>query len=334
MKKIIVFAVFVFGCFSVFAKKYTGGTSYKQKKIEGEKIELNEVWGYVMQGREYELQEATPLTDVGYFAAEVDTYGHLSNVPKRKSLKNFSGRVHLVLVCDSRSLTHFVLDQTFGLRKTLIDDIIKAAKDYDGVQVDYELIPGKDVKNFLSFLEDLASKTKSNGKIFSVCVPARIKTISDDAFPYEKIAKVADKLIIMAYDEHWSTSKPGAVASLSWCKMIRDYAVSVLPLEKIVMGLPFYGRTWASEKVAQGWYFSGVNRIMKEYKAKKVQYDDGVPHTNIKMKVDVNCYFEDAYSTVQKLNLYKESGITSVAFWRIGQEDASVWQWINVVKNP
>lgn len=306
--------------------------SYRQKIPEGEPVRFNEIWGWVMKGRESELDFEFPLTDIGYFAADVDTYGNLANIPDRNLLSGFPGRVHLVLVCDSRSLTHFVMNPQFGLRDKMIEDILAAAEPFDGIQADYELIPGKDAAFFLQFLEKLADGAHKNGKLFSVCVPARVKTISDDIFPYKKIASFSDRVMVMAYDEHWATSRPGPIASLSWCGKIAEYATAVIPKEKLVMGLPFYGRTWASEKTAQGWYFSGVNRLIGQYDAGKVEYVADVPTVSINIDVDVSCWFEDAYSTVQKLRLYKSFAVSSVAFWRIGQEDPSVWQWMTLEK--
>lgn len=307
-------------------------TSYSQKMPKGEPVEFNEVWGWVMQGRENELDCKTPVTDVGYFAAEVNCYGQLETIPVRSNLKKFKGRVHLVLVCDSRSLTHLVLDPQFGIIDKMISDIMEASKKFDGVQVDYELIPLKDSENFIKFLERLSTECKRAGKIFSVCVPAKIKNISNDIFPYKKISEISDRVAIMAYDEHWSTSKPGPIASLSWCEKVASYATKTIPKEKLIMGLPFYGRSWANEKPAQGWYFSGVNRIIKTYNSKKVQYNEGVPHVKIKMSVDVDCWFEDTYSTVEKMRLYQDKGVKNIAFWRIGQEDPRVWNWITLTK--
>ena len=310
------------------AAKETFKPSYKQQMPEGNPCVFEEVWGWVMRNREDEFKPEFPVTDACYFSAEVDSYGNLCNIPDIRKLKDFNGRKHLVIVSDSRSLTHFLLDPTFKLVDKFVKDVMKAAKPYDGVQVDFELIPGKDAKNFYNFLVKLSEECKKADKMFTVCVPARLKTISDDIFPYKKIADISDRVIIMAYDEHWSTSKPGAIANVAWCQKIVDYAKTVIPQEKLVMGLPFYGRTWASEKTASGWYFTGVNRLIRQYDAAKPKYVDDIPTTKITMKVSVEAWWEDCYSVVQKMRLYEQKEVKAIAFWRIGQEDPLVWDWV------
>ena len=321
---------FAFGNSKITEKKLRPRVNYKCKKVEGGAVQANEVWAWVTTGQEEDFDFNYPVTDVGYFAADVDCYGELANVPDRKKFDGFSGRVHLVIVCDSKSLTHFVVDPKYGILEKMVNDVMKAAEPFDGVNVDYELIPGKDAANFYRFLDKLSSECKRRKKMFSVCVPARVKKIDDDVFPYDKIAAISDRVMIMAYDEHWSTGEPGAIASLGWCKKIIEYAVTVIPKEKLVMGLPFYGRSWADERPAKAWYWEGVNRAFKEYGSGKVIYDNTVPTFEGSMKVKMKFWFEDLFSTVAKLRLYAGYDVNNFAFWRVGQEDPRIWDWITI----
>lgn len=304
---------------------------YKLRAPSGNAITLKESWGYVMQNRLDEYNPELPLTDVCFFAAEINTYGELAGIPNRSRIDTNGARCHLVIVCESKSLSHFILDPSFSLRKQLIKDIVKAAEPYDGVQIDFEYIPGRDRKNFLTFLADLRYSL-GNSKWFSVCVPARTKLISDDIFPYAEIAKYCDRVFVMAYDESWSGSKPGPIASIGWCRRVMDYAKKSIPENKLIMGIPFYGRTWASETTAGAWYFSGANRIMTEHGTPYVIYEDNIPSFKYTAQVEVTGYFNDAYSDVSLCRLYDESGIKKIGFWRIGQEDPEFWNWIKIEK--
>ena len=95
------------------------------------------------------------------------------------------------------------------------------------------------------------------------------------------------------------------------------------------MGLPLYGRTWQEDKHAGAWYFSGANRKMLENNVEKIERDDGgVAKIEYSALVNVTGYFDDVYSLVKKMQSYSEKGMTKIGFWRLGQEDKLVWDWI------
>jgi len=306
------------------------GAAYPREELESEVMQFSEVWGYVMAKREDEFDYDMPITDIGYFSADVNAYGELEVLNLGDNFAAFSGRVHLVSTCESRSLTHFVLDPSYPVRDRLIKSLIAASANYDGLQIDYELVPARDGKNFLDFLSLL--KKGLNGKILSVAIPARVKTIKGDVYSYRDIAKIVDKVIVMAYDEHWATSEAGSIASMPWSKRVGEYSASVIPAEKLVMGLPFYGRTWGDFTTNKAYYFSGINRLMNENNIHSVDRDEGVPYFKFKKEIEVTGYFEDEKSLLERTKLYKELGITNLAFWRVGQEDSEYWKWLEVEK--
>ena len=300
--------------------------AYRWNKLEGEHLQFKEMWGYVLESRINDYNPETPLTDIGLFAAEIDCYGNMVNAPKRSLVKDFKGRVHLVAICESRSLTHFILSPEYKVRDKLVKDLIEAAKDFDGLQIDFELVPPKDGEFFMAFLHRL--KKHLDGKELTVCLPARVKNIDNDVYSYKRIASVADRIMIMAYDEHWSTSAPGAVASIPWCERIMEYAKSVVPAERIIMGLPFYGRTWSKPDMHKAWAFNGINRIMHENEVREITRVDGVPSFEMQVTVNVTGYYDDATSILERCRMYKNAGYENIAFWRMGHEDTAIWKWL------
>lgn len=303
------------------------GAAYKREPISGTPVAFNEIWGFIMQYSMDDLDFDAPVTDIAFFSAIIDNYGNLVEIPDRTKLVPFAGRVHLVFSCDNRALVHFALDPQYNIRSKLEDALIEAAVQYDGLVIDMEYIPARDRDNFLSFLADL--KAGLNGKTYSICVPARTRTITDDMFPYAEIGAVADRVIIMAYDEHWSKSRPGPVASLDWCASIADYALTVIPRQKIVMGLPFYGRTWTDENYAGAWRFKTLNRRLINNGVTSITRDEGgVAKVEYQGTVNVTGYFDDASSLLGKCRLYAGKNIENVSFWCLNQEDPVFWNWI------
>jgi len=116
---------------------------------------FGEIWAYVVAGREAALTSSLPISDIGYFGADISTYGALIDVPDRKKLRAFSGRVHMVVKCDSRSLAYFTLMPGSAERKTLITDLVAASRNFDGLQIDFENIPQRAGDSFHSFLAEL-----------------------------------------------------------------------------------------------------------------------------------------------------------------------------------
>lgn len=306
---------------------------YKLREPSGYPVEFKESWGYVSQSRMNEYNENIPLTDVCFFAADFDCYGNLISVPSRSKLKiPESARSHLVVICDSKSLTHFVIAPDLPIRDKAIKQIVDATKNFDGIQLDFELIPNKDGAAYLKFVTDLKTALEKrygkNNKMYSICVPARMKLLQDDLFPYATLADIFDRIFVMTYDEHWSTSKPGPIASIDWSRKCAEYATQTVPPEKLIMGVPFYGRTWTDETTSGAWYFSGANRIMTENGVKEVTYIDGIPTFNYTQEVNVTGYFNDTTSVLALCRLYASMNVNNIGFWRIGQEDPEFWDWL------
>jgi len=291
---------------------------------------FGEIWGYVVAGREAGLANNLPVSDIGYFSAEVDSYGKLVDIPKRANIK-FSGRVHLVVVCNSRSLTHFVLLPGSVHRRELIADLLAAAKDYNGLQIDFENIPARDSEAFFSFLKELRQGLPSD-KMFTIALPARNKKVNDDQYDYEKIKPYVDRIFVMAYDEHWSGSKPGSVASMKWCKQVAEYSLKVIGKEKLIMGLPFYGRAWGDYTPSRALIYSTTEKIIDEHSVKEIRRENGIPVFEYSRNVKIVVYFEDSYSLCTRMEMYKTMGIASIGFWRLGQETTEVWGYLKLEK--
>jgi spore germination protein YaaH len=289
---------------------------------------FTEIWGYALNGRESALNAQLPVTDVVYFGAEVDAYGKLVEIPNYRNLNAFRGRKHFVVICSSRSLTHFVLLERSPERRALIDDILEAARPYDGLQIDFEYVPARDGEAFLSFLREL--RAGLGNKVFSIALPARTRTLTEDVYAYVRIKPIVDRIFVMAYDEHWSNSAPGPIASMGWSQRVATYALEAIGPEKLIMGLPFYGRSWGDIAPNTAYVYSGIERIIREQDITEIERENGVPFFRYETPLSMTVYFEDAYSLATRLDMYKKLGVTAVGFWRLGQETLSFWPYIKI----
>ena len=291
-----------------------------------EPVTFDEIWGYVQAGEESALDPTWPVSDIALFSAGISNTGKLKAVPKRSGLANYPGRVHLVVAeLGNYALSHFCLSPEYPIRADLISQIAEAAIPFDGVQIDFEAILTEDTDNFISFLR--AIKTRIGQKTLSVALPARTKKIVE-AYDYERIATVVDRIIIMAYDEHWSGSQPGSVASLQWCERVANYALQVIGNKKLVIGLPFYGRAWGETNPSRAYRYSSLSKLMEEKGIQETHRLDGSVFFEYSELIKVQVFYEDHRSVHQRAELYHTQGVNHIAFWRIGQEDTRIWEFL------
>ena len=288
---------------------------------------FNEVWAYVVGGAENALKRGLPITDIGHFGAEIDAYGKLAELPKRSSI-NFAGRVHLVVASNGRAVTHFSLMPGSNERKALVADLLAAAKSYDGLQIDFENVPARDGEVFLSFLREL--RAGLGDKMLTVALPARTKKIANDVYDYEKIKPVVDRILVMAYDEHWSGSSPGSVASLQWCRNVAAYSLRAIGQEKLIMGLPFYGRAWGNYSPSRALIYTTIEGIIKNENVKEIRYENGIPYFDYNKNVSIKVYFEDGKSLSARMEMYKSMNVKAIGFWRLGQETQEIWKILQI----
>ncbi len=306
-------------------------TIIEAPNVEPQSTNFFEVWAYLIAGSEEYLKPEYPITDLGYFSAELNTYGELVGVPNPKKLSGYQGRVHLVVACNSTSLTHFALDPKGSVRSKLIEDLVTATANFDGLQIDFELVPKRDVDTFYSFIKELRQRLPN--KILSLALPARTKTLENDVYDYTRLSALVDKIFVMAYDEHWSTSKPGPVASIDWCNNIVQHALATISRDKLVVGLPFYGRTWGNVSLDRAFYFSGIQRIMRENNVTSdhITRENHIPTFSYTIQeVTVTGYYDDVHSLTFRLDNYFDFGIKAVGFWCLGQEDPRIWSHISI----
>lgn len=291
-----------------------------------------ETWAYLMKGEEQAFPAESPITDIACFSAEVDGDGHLKGGhlrPPSLPTANPAARYHLVITIPWNStLAHIYLDPKLPFRDRIIADIVERSLAFDGVQIDIESVAKADGTAYLNFLAAVR-KALPKDKIFSVAVMARWAAHKaanpDDAFDYPFIGMIADRVIVMAYDEHYRGGSPGPIASLPWCEKIYAYALSTIDPEKLIMGIPLYGRGWQSPSLARAYKNS---EIVEELLNKKIrsQWDPATGGTySFTDTVTITVHYETMQSLETKVNFYRKGAIRGLAFWRIGQEPEGFW---------
>lgn len=295
-----------------------------------------ELWAYLMKGEEKYFPAVSPITDVACFSASVDGDGNLKGghlSPPTLSGAAHGTRYHLVITLPwNNTLAHIYLNPELPLRERIIANIVERAKPFDGLQIDFESISKNDGTAYLNFLAAV-KKALPKDKIFSVAVMSRWEAHKqknpNDAFDYPFISMIADRVVIMAYDEHYGGGAAGPIASLPWCERIYSYALKTIDPDKLIMGIPLYGRGWQTQSLAKAY----KNReLIAELRKKNIQPSHDAKNGgsySFSETVDINVHFESFQSIEAKMDLYGQQPIRGIGFWRISQEPEGFWKAIS-----
>lgn len=226
-------------------------------------------------------------------------------------------------------------------QENLVKNLVAAVKKYnfDGINIDLENLAYEDREQLTNLMRLLKENLQSLDCSVSIAVGAIDKPTTlgwKSAFDLKELSNYADFLIIMAYDEHWTNSKPGPIASLPWVKKNIEYMLKSIPQDKFVLGIPFYGRVWTDGSNGGGITYPNIIQAL-EVNNGEVFWNENFQSPYAKYTKNTGetkeIWFENAQSLKQKLYLVNTYNLRGAAAWCLGQEDTSIWSdfstWLN-----
>lgn len=234
-------------------------------------------------------------------------------------------------------------DQKVGIKamenwEKLADDLAQAVMEYelDGINIDIENLTFAQRDLQTKFLSRLATHLHPKGKTVSIAVaPASYDTNKGWAgsYDFEAIGKMADTVYIMAYDQSYPMGPEGPVAGLPWVEKSIQYLIKKVPKNKLVLGVPFYGRYWTETNKGQGIYYTTAMKLINKNKA-TIQFDsENVSNvTRFRDKSsgkDYVIWFDSADTLLKRVNLVSKYGLKGWGAWHLGQEDIQIWSLLN-----
>ncbi len=232
--------------------------------------------------------------------------------------------------------------------------------DFEGIDIDYEqfaFADGRDTwattrPNWVAFIEELADALHADGRTLTVSIPP----VYDDGqttesgywvYDYGAIVEHVDRIRIMAYD--YSVAEPGPIAPLDWVESaVQGVIEATGSPEKLVLGLPAYGRNWPvfvegecppndvpgrtsvsarsvdeliQRRQGQPMRVDATGEWMFEY---DLEVTDGVA-TCVQTR---QVHYVDGDGIRLRMDLAREYGLDGVALWALGFDDQAVWDAI------
>jgi spore germination protein len=204
-----------------------------------------------------------------------------------------------------------------------------SSKGYSGVNFDFEYVYPENREDYNNFLRRAAARLKPLGFSISTAVAPKYREdqpgLLYEAHDYKAHGEIVDFVVVMTYEWGWSGGRAMAIAPLDEVRKVLDYTVTAIPREKIMMGIPTYGRDWTLPFV-QGSFAKTLSPVAAVNLAAQmnvsIQYDEADASPWYRY-IDANgkeheVWFEDARSVKAKYETAKEYNLRGVSFWVLG----------------
>jgi cellulose synthase/poly-beta-1,6-N-acetylglucosamine synthase-like glycosyltransferase/peptidoglycan/xylan/chitin deacetylase (PgdA/CDA1 family)/spore germination protein YaaH len=243
---------------------------------------------------------------------------HRPDFPILPLVNNWNGKEW-----ESDKLSHILVDP--AARKHTIEQLVTYVErqHFAGISIDFENIAAKAQPDFQRFVAELYAVLNPRGLLLSVNVPA-----DNPAFDYRNLAGEVDYLILMVYDEHWSTGAPGPISSLPWFADVLHRRQRDVPAKKMIVAIGNYAYDWEVGHPAEERSFEEAVLTAKESEGHigldpvslnpTFDYSDDDDHIH-------HVWMLDAVTAFNQLVIAGSIRPGGFAMWRLGSEDPGLW---------
>ena len=277
----------------------------------------------------------------------LDTHGALAaETPDKEEVKRLkeAGVRVIPSLCSnwSRQAATRALEAGTSLARELGRLVVE--QDWNGIQINLNSLGHLQMGEYTRFVEKVRQAVPRQREI-SVAVAANPygwRWGWQGSYDYEGLACRADYLTVMAWDQHFQGGECGPVAGLDYTGQAIRYALEHVPPDKVVLGLPLYGRIWSRDGGVNGWKVplhqaedilgSRDCLILHDpaHQSPKASFtlEEDTPALQVGGKVlkpgAYTLWYENAASITAKLELADRYGLKGCAFRRPGQQSGEV----------
>jgi len=286
------------------------------------------------------------LTYLGIFSYQISPDGGLIQIDDERVIQaaldqHTESRMVITNIGEegqfSNDLARTILDSE-ELQGILLENCIQIMenKDYTGLDVDFEYLYPEDREKYNRFLERARNRLNPLGYTLSTAIAPKLsgeqQGLLYEAHDYSAHGRYADEVIIMTYEWGFLYGPPMAVAPLDRVRKVIEYAVSEIPSEKILMGIPNYGYDWTLpyEPGSAARIISSPQaiEIAMEVGA-QIQFDETAASPFFtyydEEKRQHIVWFEDARSIYEKLRLVEAYNLGGVSYWTVNNKFNQNW---------
>ncbi len=238
----------------------------------------------------------------------------------------------------SDELGHIILTVQ-AVQNTLLDTIVNTAQaeGFTDIHFDFEFLPSDDREAYNAFLRKAKERFSQEGLLLSTALAP--KTSDEqvgqwyEAHDYAAHGEIVDFVVLMTYEWGYSYGPPMAVSPINQVRNVVDYALTVIPADKILLGQNLYGYDWTLPFVEGGAAARAVSpqqaiAIAREHNV-PIQFDP-VAQAPFFTYTDADgneheVWFEDARSIQAKFDMIRELDLLGIAYWKLGLAFPQNW---------
>lgn len=200
---------------------------------------------------------------------------------------------------------------------------------YRGVVIDFEGMTPRDLDPLRRVIKAVADSVRAHGvTTVAIAVPAADTT----TYPGALLLESADIIMPLLYDQHWSASAPGPIASPEWVRRQLGMRVAEVGAERIVGALPLYGYRWRRAADTEVISFEDARRLSAMTNT-PLSRDLGSATLNASSPEGWEVWVSDAVLIETLVSDARRLGVTTFALWRLGLEDPTIWEVIGRSRN-
>ena len=199
-----------------------------------------------------------------------------------------------------------------------------------GVMFDFEALPKSAQGDYQRFLTEARARYAAHHWLIALAVP-----VDDEDWDLGAYGRIADRLLLMTYDEHTNDYEAGPIASQQWFVDHLKAALKVVPRDKAIVGIGSYGYDWTANgrgdttSVEEAWLVAHDSEapVLFDKVSGNTTYtyeEDGAAHT---------VWLLDAASAWNELRAADMEGVAGVGLWRLGTEDPGVWKVLGAYRS-
>lgn len=312
-------------------------------------------WHPYWMGTVYNNYQWNLLSDLCYFDYAVSpttgnntnsSYSWLTSGAVTAAINN-GVDVH---ICATLFGSHSTFLASSTAQQTFISNIISdlQARGGKGVNIDFEGMTASNSAPFTAFMQNLSNQLHAAipGSELSMALYA---VDWSNVFDIPNLTPYVDLFIIMGYDYYWSGSTTAGPDdplynfqtsyNYTLTRSITFYLAQGMPENKLLLGLPYYGREWETvgstiPSATTGNFSSSrtfsviMNNASGYYSVPQYDPVSFTPYFSFQVaSAWRQCFWENSYSMKRRFDIVNQRNLGGIGIWALGYDDGFTDYW-------